>query len=263
MLFFTRYFGLIIGDEVPHDNKAWVIYKKLREIIHIVTSPTITKSHLFQLEMLITEHHQLYLQQFGDLKPKFHLLVHYSKLMLKIGPMIKLSSMRFESKHREIKRILQGSSSNRNILKSIGIRYQLSLMHFQFTKYKKRYITCGPSIIDHSIHIHFPTANMKRAISSVTINNVTYKKGTIIVANILENGPEYGEICSIYIIEDEIYFRCTSFNLIGFNSHYFAHSVALNIENKQVVNYDSLVIKTPCLLCEKDETIFIATRHIV
>lgn len=162
----------MVGDKIPNNNEVWSLYIMLREIIHITTSPNVTKSHLLQLETLVTDHHTLYIKLFGDLKPKFHFLIHYSNLMLKIGPIIKLSSMRFESKHRNIKSILQGSSSHVNIYKSIGIRYQLSQMYLYNSAYKEMYITHGAVIENNSVNAYFPTSKNKLTLSSVTINDV-------------------------------------------------------------------------------------------
>lgn len=35
-LLFTRMFGVLIGDKVPEDDPFWLLYLKLREILHIV-----------------------------------------------------------------------------------------------------------------------------------------------------------------------------------------------------------------------------------
>ena len=45
-LFFTRYFGLLLGDRVPRNDVAWKLYIILRSIINIITSPTINVSDL-------------------------------------------------------------------------------------------------------------------------------------------------------------------------------------------------------------------------
>lgn len=76
MLFFARYLGLMVGDVVPEDNEYWLLYVKLRQILHILISPILLESHLLELESLIEEHHQLYLDLLGELKAKFHLLTH-------------------------------------------------------------------------------------------------------------------------------------------------------------------------------------------
>lgn len=175
-LFFARYFGILVGSEVPQHNEIWELYEKLREIVHILTSPVITKSHILQLEILLTEHHILYTKYFGDLKPKFHFLLHYVKLISKFGPLIKLSTIRFESKHCEIKEMLKGCKSNVNILKTIGIRYQLSKMDLGFDHYENISTIYGPTIENIKDYLIFPQAQIKYVVSNVIINDISYKK---------------------------------------------------------------------------------------
>ena len=92
-LFFTRYFGVMVGGIIESDNQYWTLYKKLRALIHFLTAPSLTCSHILQIDSLITEFNDMYIELFGCLKPKFHLLIHYSKQLLKNGPITKFSSM--------------------------------------------------------------------------------------------------------------------------------------------------------------------------
>ncbi|OXU17704.1 hypothetical protein TSAR_009565 [Trichomalopsis sarcophagae] len=112
ILFFTRDFGVIVGGVIDSDKEYWKLYKKLRSLIHFLTAPSLTYSHILQIERLINDLNGMYLQFIGNLKPKFHLLVHYSKQLLKNGPVSKFSSMTFKSYHRIIKLILSHSSSH-------------------------------------------------------------------------------------------------------------------------------------------------------
>ena len=175
MLFFTRYLGLIVGELVPQDSEIWTLYIKLREIISIITSPEITNEDLTQLHILITEHHDIYTKYFGHLKFKFHSMIHYKRMILRNGPLIKISSMRFESKHREIKAMIQATSSRRNILKTVGIRHQLCLMHYKYALYKNLYISYGPPISDDSISIHFIASQGRQTLTNIIINDIKYK----------------------------------------------------------------------------------------
>lgn len=117
-------------------------------------------------------------------------MLHYKRLILQNEPLIKTSSMRFESKHREIKAILNAIASHKNILLSVGIRKQLSLTHFMLSKYRNLNVAYGAEVQNDSVvHIYFPLANTRKTLNNVTINDVTYKAGTVIVASITENEP--------------------------------------------------------------------------
>lgn len=82
------------------------------------------------LKTLITEHIELYLKLFQtNLKPKFHLLLHYPYIISKVGPISHLWSMRYESKHRESKLTAHSITSRKNICYSLSIKHQLTLAY--------------------------------------------------------------------------------------------------------------------------------------
>lgn len=263
LIFFVRYFGIMIGEYVPENNEYWLLYIKLREIVSIVTSPNVTHSHLLQLKIFIVEHHTLYMKLFGDLKSKFHILIHYVRIMLLIGPVIHVSAIRFESKHRDIKAIVHATASRKNILKTVSIRHQLSLMRFQYLKYKKFYVTNGPEEGDDVVHICFPSAQTRKTLTYIIINDVTYKTGTIIVADICDSGPCFGKIDMVFVVDDVIYFRYIPFKIIGFNYHFYAYSVIADITARKIVQYESMPLRGPYLLAIKNNISYIVTRHVL
>ena len=80
------------------------------------------------LEILISE----YLIELNCLfpnimKPKHHHLLHYPRVMAEMGPLSALSSMRFESKHREGKNVSKNANCRINICHTIAIKLQLKL----------------------------------------------------------------------------------------------------------------------------------------
>ena len=84
MLFFTRYFGLMVGEKINENDELsdiWLLYVKLCEIIAILTSPNITHQNLEELVLFVEEHNELYIKLFGRLTIKFHMLLHYVRLI--------------------------------------------------------------------------------------------------------------------------------------------------------------------------------------
>ena len=126
--------------------------------------------------MLIKEHHSLYIELFGDLKAKFHFMVHYERIIIKNGPVVKFSSMRPESKHTVLKMILSQSSCHKNILKSIAIRYELSLIRFHQSEYKEKFIKFGKDITNNSIYTCFPNANSVKQLSNISLTTYNMLK---------------------------------------------------------------------------------------
>ena len=66
VIFFVRYFSIMVGHLVPHDNEVQELYLHLRNIVSIIYSPNSTWDDLILLDSLITEHHQLYLKSGND-----------------------------------------------------------------------------------------------------------------------------------------------------------------------------------------------------
>ena len=105
MLCLIRYLGIIIGDLIPEDNSCWMLYKHFRRIIDIVTSPRLICTDIKILKNSVAELNQLFIHLYGTLKPKFHILLHYVRILLLNGPCIHYWSMRFESRHLQKKQM--------------------------------------------------------------------------------------------------------------------------------------------------------------
>lgn len=87
MLALTIYFCILIGDLVPLSEPVWDFYILVHKMLSTFLSKTISNSSISYLKTLIEEHHQCYCNLFEDvLKPKFHLLLHYPRIMTKVGP---------------------------------------------------------------------------------------------------------------------------------------------------------------------------------
>ena len=198
MLCFVKYFGLIIGHKVVEENKVWQLYIKLRKIIDINTSPRFVRSDVYDLERLITEHHALYIELFGSLKPKFHNMLHYPRLMLENGPLIHIWSMRYEPKHRELKRTANATSCTKNILRTLLIKQRLMMSYYAYYTDIGNEIVIGPKNDNDVIDVIF--ANSKdikdiQIIKYVEVMGYKYRKDTIILCEIDEdNGPQFGKI---------------------------------------------------------------------
>lgn len=124
---FLWIFPLLIHDKIKviHDE-VWLCFLLLTEIVEIVCSPTIHKSCLFYLDRIISEYLSMR-QRFSDinLRPKHHYLSHYCKLILEFGPLIKVWTMRFESKHRFFKRTTRNLLNFINVVKSLSEKHEL------------------------------------------------------------------------------------------------------------------------------------------
>ncbi|CAG9773210.1 unnamed protein product [Ceutorhynchus assimilis] len=121
-------FGLLFGHLVPEGNKHWSFFLSLRKIVDMILSDFVSTKLSEDLAMLIQQHQLSYMELFKQhLKPKFHILTHYPSLMIKVGPLKKIMTLRYESKHRSLKLLANVISSRINITYSLAIRHQLDM----------------------------------------------------------------------------------------------------------------------------------------
>lgn len=104
IIYFVKYFELLIGDLIPKTDKYWDLYVSLRAIIDILMARSITTGDIKYLNILITEHLEIYIELFGKtLKMKYHNMLHYHRSLNNIGPLINIWCMRFEANHQKFK----------------------------------------------------------------------------------------------------------------------------------------------------------------
>ena len=86
MLCLVRYLGLIIGDLIPESDIHWNLFKHLRQILDILMSPQMICTDAKVLKELVKDLNHLYKELYGKLKPKFHHLTHYPRILINNGP---------------------------------------------------------------------------------------------------------------------------------------------------------------------------------
>lgn len=135
MLGLTIYFGILVGDLIPSSEPVWDFYILLCNMLNIIFAKTVSNSSISYLETVITEHNETYCKLFNDtLKPKFHFLVHYPRIMRKIGPVRHIWVMRYEGFHKQLKSTAKIVTSRINLLLSLCIKQQLKFCNRVFKK---------------------------------------------------------------------------------------------------------------------------------
>ncbi|XP_031358295.1 uncharacterized protein LOC116182914 isoform X1 [Photinus pyralis] len=241
---FILYGGLLLGAIVPEDNQFWKLYLLLRKIIDLVLADVVTNETCCLLKDLIAKHHSLYKELFNTtLKPKYHNLVHYPFIMKQVGPLKHLSSLRFESKHRESKLSANVIASRINITYSLALKHQLKLVHRLNSKQgfsnSINYKNSNPTIITSVL----PNFNMLESTSTcsfnnfkddvkfckkIEINNSNYEIGSIICIAAKEL-PIFGCITHIIVnSQEEICFIYEEYKTILFNKHIHSFEICTN-----------------------------------
>ena len=100
---FLRLLTLMVGDgnKDPCEDEVWQIILQLREIVELICALVITKGQVAYLKVLIEEYIDNRKRLFPNspLRPKHHYLCHYPSLIIHFGPLIRLWTLQFESKH--------------------------------------------------------------------------------------------------------------------------------------------------------------------
>lgn len=234
--------GLLFGDLISKTNKYWKLYIVLRKILQIILSPYVTETKCNTLENLIEKHHNMYLTLFNlNLKPKHHFLVHYPHILRKIGPVVGLSTLRYEAKHRQSKVCANTVSSRVNITKTLAIKHQLNFSNrlvrqigFKDQKQFDMKINKTPTDIGSNLKeicdrdkVLFDNFKNSHIISKYQHENRIYKQGQFICTSFDDDSlPMFASIKHILInSKDEIYFLCESFETLNFNEHFFAYEI--------------------------------------
>ncbi|XP_031341312.1 uncharacterized protein LOC116169372 isoform X1 [Photinus pyralis] len=127
---FVKNFRYFVGDLVPINNNAWLVYLQLLKITEILSQTKISSSCITLLDTLIPKYLSELKKVFPHitLKPKHHLLLHYTMVLRKIGPVSKISCERFEAKHRELKKIANNVSTRKNIPLTLAKKCQMQFV---------------------------------------------------------------------------------------------------------------------------------------
>lgn len=244
MLFFVRHFGLMIGDLVPEIEEIWQLYICLVQILDIITAPFVDTNLSTYLATLIAEHHELYcILSNKTLKPKYHNMVHYPRIMNMIGPFIHVWSMRMEGKHRPvIKQVAKATTSRKNLPLTIAKKYLLSLSaRFLSKRGFQRNAIFHPieQILSHCYNYNNfqnvlpPGLENSVVVKEATIYNTKYKRNMILAMNYENDLLLFGLlhwIVNPLLTDNRIGFILPGFRTIGFNCHLHCYEVTPSVE---------------------------------
>ena len=92
MLDLNRLLPLMIGEKVDENDEVWKCYIKFVILFERLSASSFSDSDLIVLDLLADEFFLSYLEIFPDvnLKPKTHFLRHYSDMISRFGPLIKI-----------------------------------------------------------------------------------------------------------------------------------------------------------------------------
>lgn len=263
MLCFVRHLGEMIGDLVPEDDPVWELYILLREIIDILFAPEFSAGTENLLHVLVVEHHQLYMELFlCNVKQKFHFMLHYSSLMLTLGPLVHLSSIRWEAKHRELKQVARATNSRINLPHTVVLKHQLRQCYrFMSGDGLKVEFSVGltqlvqrETVDPRALLRDFIPPNVLVNVAKwVSVCGIYFKCGLLLHVGYNDTLPSFTKITEIiYDGTDpsghpKIYFICSAYKTNSFSRHHHSYKVSENFD-LTVVPYGSTLSVYPLVI---------------
>lgn len=217
---FLRLLPLLVGGRIkdPCDNEVWQLILQLREIVELICAPVITEGQVAYLKVITEEYicNRKRLFPNDPLRPKHHYLGHYPDLIIHFGPLIRLWTLRFESKHTFFKQCARKLHNFKNLCKTLAERHQLL----------QAYLSAGnlfPPLIqvekgtdfyvdDYNDKIRASVASCQfESQSAVACNNVTvkgtdYRKGMFILLGNSDEGLHMGKIMLVIVAHNSVHF---------------------------------------------------------
>lgn len=292
ILRFVKYFSVLIADKIKEtkffdmdasddsdlldcndeDSKnvkrqkirmIWDLYKTLRQIVDVITSPRLHAGQIKHIDARITHFLDLYKLLYGDLIYKLHNAIHVKKVLEKNGPLVHCQTARYESKHRPQKQTAVSTNCRINLTKTICLRNQLQLAYLTFTE-----SFCSPNLICDSYEEisvrtkniskfkNFSDWNVDEAIyetDRLTYKGIDYVTDLIVVTEILADDLIcFSKIKKIYFQRDMVCLLIRRFQTLAYDENYGAFSV------RETLTFDTVEQKNlpdvhPCLWTKKEK----------
>lgn len=218
---FLRLLPVLIGDNIesPDENQVWQLVLLLREIVALVCAPAISTGQIGYLRVLIDEYLHFRKNVFPDhrLKPKHHYLSHYPELIIHFGPLIRLWTLRFESKHMYFKQCARKLHNYKNLCSTLAERHQLlqSFLSagnlfpptFAVDRATEFFLNDYNDAIRESVSSYdFQPANTLIA-HEASVKGTKYRKNMLVIIGEGSEGLEIGKIVKIVLHNNsEVYF---------------------------------------------------------
>lgn len=214
---FIRMLPFLISDKIPDkEDKVWKLCLELKVICEYVFAPMISKIQVAKLKELINLYVAKRAQIFNKpLLPKHHYVCHYAVLIAFFGPLIRLWTLRFESRHVFFKKAAKAANNFVNITTTLANKYVLNFA------YKMTQNLIMSEIIYNAKDVTVvnleelvpPVRNLVRidptfdkVLKSVTVHGIEYKPGLWVLIGCTGKNLVVGEINLIVYNKHDVKF---------------------------------------------------------
>lgn len=194
--------------------------------VRIVYSPIIDSSSFNLLKELTPKHLEQMKESFKVvLTPKQHNMTHMHTSISMVGPLVHMSTLKFEMKHKEFSSDVRKMQNFKNVSQSLAKNYQMKSMKKCYKNQIKigRRTRSKMTAIYHNFVANFDHSKLFE-LKSLKHNSHYYEKGLFIKDNEL-----FYKIENILSYESEYYFFCIEYTGIKFDEFLNSLSIAENI----------------------------------
>ena len=255
-----RLLPLAVGGHVQEENKAWEILLAYLTIVRMIISPSFTESELVLLQRSIESWLHEFKMRYGDIRitPKMHYLLHYSDQIRKHGALISVSTLRYEHKHQQLKKLLETTKNYKNPAYTLAWRHQLWIApkvgSNDFFTYKSSIDVCSPALVngvpDHA------TESCDVGLRGV-VKGTKYREGNVLCFK--APNASLTQMARVRaLLKDKttgaMTFLCQSMDVLGYNQHLGAFEVQSRSE--------SITVPHACLCDSHPLTLYLG-RYVV
>lgn len=227
---------------------VWPAVHSMLEILRIVYDANINECDLLKLESAVSVHLKSIIEYFDGSKllPKHHYMLHYANIIRAAGPVVHMSTMRFEMQHKQFTKYAHRSNNFLNVSKSLATNFQKSILsktayqcevnHAKLrelgSEYRQQYGTVL-SMLSENIDQISTTKWLQ-------INSNQYRKGLLLK----NNNNKFCEIDEILCVNGGFSFSCYEYELAEFD--WFLYSIEikkLNPLSHLILNHTNLHVK--------------------
>lgn len=219
----------------------------LLRAMQIIFSNEVTDHDISQLKLLIEEHLTSFKEAFDTLlKAKQHFATHYPYVMEEMGPIKRMSMMRYEAKHKVLTTIAKKTNNFVNIAKTLAERVQ-TIDHRSrdfndvVSKSKSFKFSDSENFMKFNavmLHFDFELNELDVLDKFLIFNGFEYRRGLMIVENF-----KVFEIQEIFLYKNNYFLLCQTQNVIQFEEFFNSieiQSTAFELENMKIFEVSAL-----------------------
>ena len=240
-----KYLPLILGNFVPLSNKHWQFLLHLSHIVDMIFAARFTRDMITYMKSAVEDHLTEFLRLYGNdggvkLRPKHHLLVHLPTIVLKCGPLVGMSCLRYELKNSFFKRSAYIVCNFTNICRTLAYRHQQRALFSLLSNAHCRSIPLVPdqqmavvsslpfcSLLCDKLGVVY--RELVSVSSKLSIASVVYKQGFYVVIDVAQETGNlvFGRIVNFVSCAHsaEWYIVVQCLETAEFSAHYHAYCV--------------------------------------